>query len=263
MGEPTPRPDDETPSSVPAEESTSDSPADETQAWYREESPPSDETDPEAAGAAQDHTASWELDDETTRLTPDDLARPAGEPGGTVIMPTDAPAWSGRAGVPAGPGVLRDSAPYGAGEPPPPRTWWTPVLLGFVALGLVGVVILAAWLITKDNTPGTKPTPTTTPAPQPTTVAPTSAAPPTATGSPSAQLVQVPNDLIGMTQDDAAAALDHVGLAYSLAFQASDQPKGTVIASSPEPGKLVPVNTVVKLLISLGSEETPTAPPSP
>jgi hypothetical protein len=212
---------------------------------------------------AADETAVWE-EDETTRLTPEDLARPADEPGGTVIMPTgaEAPAWSGRAGVPMPPGGLRESAPYQQGEPPPPRTWWTPLLLGLVALGLVGLVVLAAILISQSQRPGSKPTPTTTPAPQPTTASVTTPASPTGPASPTFQLAQVPVDLIGKSQDDATAALDAVGLAYSLEFQVSDKPKGTVISSSPAPGKLAPVNSVVKLVISLGEESpTPTTTP--
>jgi hypothetical protein len=242
--------------------------------------PPPDDSVPEASDEepAETPPASAETEyfrpdeDETTRLTPEDLVRPGAvnpaEPGGTVIMPSgsEAPAWSGRAEVPVPPvvpGGLRDSAPHQPGEPPPPRTWWTPVLLGMIALGLVGIVVLAAWLINRNSTPAPKPTPTSTPAPQPSiTTAPTTAAPPTASPTATVQLVQVPGDIVGMTQDDATAALDKVGLAYSLEFQESDKPKGTVISSSPAPGKLVPAQSTVKLLISLGSE-SPSASPTP
>jgi hypothetical protein len=286
MGEPTPRDDENPPGDTPEPAASGDagesapvspggsaapvppadagedyghpSPAGPPAPW--EESGFPDETAPLERPGTGDETEIWQ--DETTRLTPEDLARPASDPGGTVIMPTgsEAPAWSGRAGVPVPPGGLRDSAPYQQGEPPQPRTWWTPFLLGLLALGLVGIVVLAAILI-NQNRPSPKPTPTTTPAPQPTTPAPaTTAATPTGPASPTFQLAQVPANLVGMTQDDAIAALDAVGLAYSLEFKVSDKPKGTVISTSPESGKLVPVNSVVKLVISLGGESpTPTA----
>jgi PASTA domain len=210
-----------------------------------------------------DETTRLTPEDETTRLTPDDLRRPTEEEAGaTSIMPSgpDAPAWSGRAGVPAAPGGLRDSAPYQPyqppyqqGEPPPSRTWWTPALLGMLALGLVGVVLLAAFMISRESRPGPKPAPTATPAPQPTQTPGPVTKPPTGPPTASVQLVQVPQNLIGMSQGDATALLDKVGLSYSLNFQESTKPKGTVIASTPEPGKLVPAFSVVKLLISLGS----------
>jgi hypothetical protein len=227
------------------------------------EPPPEGETPGETpqAAAPADQTAPLEPEDETTRLTPEDLARPTVDPGATSIMPSgeDVPAWSGRAGVPVPPGGLRDSAPYQPGEPPPPRAWWTPALLGMLALGLVGIVVLAAYMISRESRPAPNPTPTSTPAPQPThTPAPATTAPGSLT--PSAQLVQVPADLVGMTQGKATALLDTVGLSYSLVFQESSEPKGTVIKTSPESGKLVPALSVVKLTISLGgASPTPTA----
>ncbi|HCT75380.1 MAG TPA: hypothetical protein DGG94_09240 [Micromonosporaceae bacterium] len=184
----------------------------------------------------------------------------------TTVMPPAAattPAWAGRAGVPQPPDALRDSTPYSQAEPPPSRTWWTPVLLGLLALGLVGVVVLVAWFMGRDVKPEPGQT-TTTPAVAPTTpaaVPTTAAASPTA--APTAQLVQIPNNIVGMTQSEAMEALEKLGLNYRFEFAKSEQPEDTVIAARPGPGELAPAQSTVTLVISLGPAASPSPSPSP
>lgn len=200
-------------------------------------------------------------DDKTEPITPGE--EPADE---TSVIP---PAWSGRAGVPPPPGGLRDSAPYAPyttvePAPIPPRTWWTPVLLGMLALGLLGVVVLAAWLMSRDPVP----VPVESPTPEPpisTVVEPTlpttpAEQTPTATAQP--QLVEVPV-LVGRSQNDAMAELDRVGLSYRFEYAPSAAEEGTVIATGPEAGQQVPARTTVTLVISLGSSETATPSATP
>ncbi|GIH05899.1 hypothetical protein Rhe02_39660 [Rhizocola hellebori] len=180
--------------------------------------------------------------------------------------PATRPAWAGRAGVPVPP-PPRDAAPYPTGEPAQPRTWWTPILLGLLALGLLGVIILVAWLMNRDDTP--KPAVTSTPTLGVITATPSlvpTTAAPSPTASPTAQLVQVPS-LVGMTQDKAAAELTKLGLAYAFEFKDSTAPQDQVIATRPGPAELVPAGSTVTLVISKGGVASPSpsvsASPSP
>jgi hypothetical protein len=237
-----------------------------------DETHPIDKQDP-AGDKAAEHTAPFDP------FTDDDDDEALGDRGGEetviqdatrVIPPADgAPAWAGRAGVPVPPPAdrLRDSAPYPSAEPAQPRTWWTPILLGLLALGLLGVVVLVAWLMSRDDTP--EPTVTSTPTPAITatpSLVPTTTAP-SPTPSPTIQLVQVPANLVGMTQDEAVAALTQLGLAYAFEFRDSAAPENEVIATRPEGQELVPAGSTVTLVISKGGVTSPspstTATPSP
>lgn len=203
-------------------------------------------------------------DDKTEPIAPVEPALPSSEQ--TKELPSRAPAWSGRAEVPAAPGGLRDSAPYTVAEPPPSggRTWWTPVLLGMLALGLLGLIVLAAWLMGRDVAPEPQ---ATTPPPQlqsavPTTVRPTSARPTTRspTPSPTPRMIAVPV-LVGMSQDDAKAELDRIGLSYDFDYRPSDRKEGTVIRTRPGAGEMVPPGTKILLIVSSGPGTTlPTLP---
>jgi hypothetical protein len=237
--------------------------------------PEDDQTHPiekqDAAGdKAAEQTAPFDPftdDDELSGHTPGDET--VIQDATRVIPPADsAPAWAGRAGVRVPPpDRLRDSAPYPPAEPPQPRTWWTPILLGLLALALLGVVVLVAWLMNRDATPEpavtSSPTPaiTATASPVPTTEAPSP------TPSPSVQLVQVPANLVGMTQDKAVAALTALGLGYSFEFRDSTAPENVVIETRPAGQELVPVGSSVTLVISKGGLTSPspsaTATPSP
>lgn len=213
--------------------------------------------------------------DDFTEITPADDAAASTSPDHTVVVPPEA--WSGRAEVPGG--GLRGSAPhqdeptaryreaaYGegpyAGEPPKPRTWWTPLLLGLLALALIALVALAAWLISRDGTATPEPTPT----PQP--IVPTSAVPatprtsaPSPTPSAAPELIEVPV-LVGDRQDDAIAKLDAVGLSYRLEFRSSDLPIDRVVETNPASGELVPPRTTITLVISRGQGQTQTPTPT-
>lgn len=193
----------------------------------------------------------------------DDTAVPSVER--TKEMP--AAAWSGRAQVPP-PTGLRDSAPYTVAEPAPPggRAWWTPVLLGMLALGLVGLIVLAAWLMGRETAPEPQ---ITTSAPPIRSAAPTTAprtsAPPTTTSptpSPAPQLIAVP-DLEGMTQEEAQDALEEAGLSYDIRYRPSAQDEGTVIETRPGAGEQVPPGTEILLVISSGpTTSSVPAPPT-
>jgi len=192
----------------------------------------------------------------------------------TAMLPpaseASSPAWSGRAGVPPTPGVLRDSAPYAESYteaeplPPPNRTWWTPVLLGLLALALLGIVVVAAWLMSRDTAPDPviSPTPVpveSTPAVPPTTGAPTPQSP---APSPQPQLVELP-PLTGLSQNEAVAELERLGLNYFFDYRPAPNPEGTVIETNPQAGQQVPLNSTVTLVISLGSGGSPSSSATP
>ncbi len=179
-----------------------------------------------------------------------------------VIPPAEAaPPWAGRAGVPVPP-PPRDAAPYSTAEPPPPRTWWTPVLLGLLALGLLGVVVLVAWLMNRDPAPEPTVTPTATVTAAPTPSAAPTTASPTPSPTPTIQLVQLPAGLVGMSQNDAVAELTKLGLGYSFEFQDSAAPEDEVIATRPAGQELVPAGSSVTLVISKGGLSSPTPSPT-
>ncbi|WP_117213385.1 PASTA domain-containing protein [Allorhizocola rhizosphaerae] len=234
----------------------------------RTERPNPQEPEPDAEPDAPEQQAGQAPDDAaTTRLTPGDDATTQLPPADhTQVMPPAATAWEGRAEVPQ-PG-LRGSTPYPGAEPPVPvrgRTWWTPLLLGLVTLGLVGLVILAAYLFGRDTTP--EPQITDTPGPivptSATPLTPTTQAPPSPTPSPSPELVEVPR-LVGDTRTQATDKLDAAGLSYRLDFKQSNAPRDTVIETDPAAGTQVPRLTTVVLVISLGqSDPTPTTRPTP
>lgn len=215
-----------------------------------------------------------EADDEATRIvqapeTPaadDDATRIVTPPpsDGTRVMPPvdDAPAWAGRAEV-RSPAPSAPQGPHGP-QQSGGRTWWTPLLLGLLALGLVGIVVLAAWLMTRDNggpEPTASPTVATTTRPPSPTASPT---PPSASPSASAeQLVLIPADLVGMDQDAAANALKDLGLFWNFDYQPSSAPENTVIGSKPAPGEFVPLGSTVTLVIAIDQPPSKSASPSP
>jgi len=215
--------------------------------------PPQDDTQP---FAAPDDTQPMVAPDETQPFTPLE------ERDQTSVVPPSG-AWSGRAGVPPASGPsLRDSAPYTQQIPQaePPRPWWTPVLLGLLALGLLGVLILVAWLMGRNDNPAPVETPSATEV-VPTTFEEPTTQPPTAAASPTAQIVRIPR-LVGLSLDQAVIQLDQLGLAYRFEYRQSERPQGTVIETSPPAGEAVPVQTTVILVVSTGSEPSPSPSPS-
>lgn len=75
-------------------------------------------------------------------------------------------------------------------------------------------------------------------------------------------LVTVPAT-VGQARDTAVAAVRGAGLVPKSVAVGSSQPKGTVVAQSPQAGKRVKPGTDVRLNISNGSAETGAAPPPP
>ncbi|MBF5030169.1 PASTA domain-containing protein [Micromonospora sp. ANENR4] len=230
-----------------------------------------------------------EEDVEATRAMPrnaGDAARPlpggpAGQAGpegpGGPRRPLDATAaqepvgaWSGRAGVPP---------PRPAGYPEPGgeyygdeqagRRWWMPILLGIMALLLLGLIGVGVWLALRAADRNSDPGP---PVPSisaqtsaaPTSAAPTSAAPsssPPSTAPATTAPAEVPMPpLVGLPEAAARAALDRLDLDYRVQRRASDRPAGTVISTDPEAG--YPVGEDERVTIVVAVPAPPTSGPS-
>ncbi len=172
----------------------------------------------------------------------------------TAPLPRGTGAWAGRAGVrPPDPTVVRGPVPrWEPVDEPEGRSWLMPVVLGIVALLLLGLLSVGIWLITQSRG-GTDPAATTPPpAPAATSASPTptSAAPTTGEPSPTApRSVTVPS-LVGLSSAQARGALDNLGLTYRLTYRASDVPEGTVIGTDPPAGQEVPEGAQVTLVIA-------------
>ncbi len=213
--------------------------------------------------------------DATRAMPPDaggDATRPL--PGGPSRRPLDATApqepvgaWSGRAGVPP---------PRPAGYPEPGgewygdeqagRRWWMPILLGILALLLLGLIGAGVWLALRaadrDSDPGTVPSAVPSTSAQ-TSAAPTSAAPSSSPPStpPTTEAVEVPMPpLVGLPEAAARAALDRLDVDYRVQRRASDRPAGTVISTDPEAG--YPVGEDDRVTIVVAVPAPPTAGPS-
>ncbi|MFI7596390.1 PASTA domain-containing protein [Actinoplanes sp. NPDC049681] len=236
--------------------------------------------DPRSGDA--DRTQLFPAADDATRVTPaaDDATRvtpPAGD--ATAVYPAaqgaenwadDEQVWAGRAGVRApGPGdaTRTDWAAVPAEEPR--GRWWMPIVVGIVALLLLGVLSWGVYLILQsrgDDEETPAPVVTTSAAPAPTTKATTTKPPSTAptTTAPTSSPPSSPTDvtipaLRGLSLDEARAALNRTGLNYRLRYVAStDAPPDTVIGSDPTEGQQVPGDTIVNLIIA--AEPTATTP---
>jgi PASTA domain len=186
----------------------------------------------------------------------------AAGPDQTAPMPAAGGTWSGRAGVPA-PAPPRPPGPapgWEHREPDDGRRWWAPIVIGLVALLLLGVLGFGLWLIfaANDGQTPSGPTPSTS-APRTTR----STKPPTTTRQPPPTTVaaQVPvPPLVGLKTVDAQAELDRLGLTYRLQFRPSDSPPGTVVSTDPGAGSLVPAGSKVTLVIA--TERKTTQPPT-
>jgi cytoskeletal protein RodZ len=226
-------------------------------------------------------------DDDRTRVQrnhPDDetvvTPRPA-QPDATSVMPpadrTDwaarDSAWAGRAEVRA-PRPSREDWATSAwdGEPPPPpgeqqRKWWMPIVVGIVALVLLGALGWGIYLISSsddgDQAPSTPATATEAPeTTKPTSTAPTTTPPTTKTTEPPTTAVTVPA-LVGLSEEDAQQALVRRGLTFRVINRSGDAPAGTVIDSDPAEGQEVPPGTVVTLVVATQRTTPPTSPSSP
>ncbi len=204
---------------------------------------------------------------------------PAAGPGdATAAMPPardgigqDA-AWSGRAEVRPPRREEYTAVPeWDTAVPPtePRGRWWMPILLGILALLLLGALIWGIYLIAQNSGDGTDtpaptptaPAPTTVATTEPTTTPPTTtpATTPTTTEPTGPTEVTVPA-LVGLSQREAQQALDRRGLSYRLLFRPSDAQPGTVIDSDPAEGQEVPPDTQVTLVIA--AEAATTTPPT-
>ncbi|MCZ7478423.1 MULTISPECIES: PASTA domain-containing protein [unclassified Micromonospora] len=225
-----------------------------------------------------------EEDVEATRAMPrnaGDAARPlpggpAGQAGpegpGGPRRPLDATAaqepvgaWSGRAGVPP---------PRPAGYPEPGgeyygdeqagRRWWMPILLGILALLLLGLIGVGVWLALRAADRNSDPGPPVPSISAQTSAAPTSAAPsssPPSTAPATTAPAEVPMPpLVGLPEAAARAALDRLDLDYRVQRRASDRPAGTVISTDPEAG--YPVGEDERVTIVVAVPAPPTSGPS-
>lgn len=172
------------------------------------------------------------------------------------------PVWSGRAGVrPPRPSARDDftRTDWAAVPADEPRgKWWMPIVVGIVALVLLGLLIWGIYLIAQATGTDEDPTPAVTPSVvAPATTQPTTEPPSTAptTTEPISSPPPPPSDITipalkGLSTDEARAALDRKGLSYRLRFVTSDSPPGTVIDSDPTEGQQVPADTVITLIIA-------------
>jgi hypothetical protein len=214
--------------------------------------------------------------DDATVATP---RRP--DDGGTAVMPPvqewtgQEAAWAGRAEVrPPRPGDYRTTSDWDPVAPPdePRGKWWMPILVGILALILLGLLGWGIYLIAQNSddegeapapapsvtAPATTEPSTTPPTTEPTTTAPTTTPP---TTQPTNTEVTVPA-LVGLSQLQAQQALERRGLNYRLIFRSSDAAPGTVIDSDPAEGQEVPPDTQVTLVIAAPPTTQPGTPPT-
>ena len=186
--------------------------------------------------------------------------------------------WAGRAGVRAPrPGDDPMGTDWAAVPVEEPRgRWWTPIVVGIVALILLGLLAWGIYLImqsTDDEDGGGTPTPaptatasaaaprTTEPTTEPTTTEPTTTQPET-TAPTSPADITIPA-LRGLSLDEARSALNRSGLNYRLRYvRSTEAPPGTVIDSDPPEGRQIPGDTIVNLIIAAEPTATATTPPT-
>ncbi|MEU1808071.1 PASTA domain-containing protein [Micromonospora aurantiaca (nom. illeg.)] len=241
----------------------------------------------DAAGHDADATRAMprnaaEEDAEATRALPSDAGDatrplpggPAGQGGSRRPVDATTPqepvgAWSGRAGVPPPrPAGYPEPGSEWYGDEQAGRRWWMPILLGILALLLLGLIGAGVWLALRAADRNSDPGP---PVPSvsaqtsaaPTTAAPTSAAPSSSPPSTPATTapVEVPMPpLVGLPEAAARAALDRLDLDYRVQRRASDRPAGTVISTDPEAG--YPVGEDDRVTIVVAVPAPPTSGPS-
>lgn len=261
--------------------------SDDTGEYFPFRGEPSDEGEKHSNGDPRsgdtDHTEVLPAADDATRITPtvDDATRVTGADATAVYSPVqdadnwadDDQVWAGRAGVrpprPGGDVTRTDWAAVPADEPR--GRWWMPIVVGIVALVLLGALSWGVYLILQSTgddeetpvpvvTTSAAQAPTTRPTTKPPTTAPTTTEPSSAPPSSPAD-VAIPA-LRGLSLDEARAALNRTGLNYRLRYRASTEaPPDTVIGSDPIEGQQVPGDTIVNLIIA--AEPTATTPATP
>ncbi|WFE37663.1 PASTA domain-containing protein [Micromonospora sp. WMMD998] len=176
-------------------------------------------------------------------------------------------AWSGRAGVPPPrPAGYPEPGAEWYGDEQAGRRWWMPILLGILALILIGLIAAGVWLALRaadrDSGPGTSPSavPSTSASPSAT---PTSASPSSSPSStpPSTAAAEVPMPpLVGLPEGAARSALEQLGIDYGVQRRPSDRPAGTVIATDPEAGYSVGEGERVTIVVAAPAAPTTGAP---
>ena len=195
----------------------------------------------------------------------------------TTVVPPAARSvpWSGRAEVPVGrSGTPRYDGPTEwseAGEPASGR-WYLPIVIGLVALLLLGLLGLGLWLLNENDAdepsgpavPSVSPSATATPGRSvPPSSVPATTRPPTPTATATPTAVPLP-PLVGLPLESARRVLDQLGVAYRLEFRESDQPGGTIIDTDPRVGEPVARGDQVTLVVAEGRVAPPTtATPAP
>lgn len=236
--------------------------------------------------AGPDATAAMPRADETAPLPGAGVTAPLPGAGATAAMPPvdataqQAPAdavWAGRATVrPPEATAVRGPAPVGWQEVPgwevgderSGRSWWLPIVVGIVALLLLGVLGYAVWLMTQADgdqpaapvPSAASPSPTRSVSKAPTSAAPTSASPTPTRDEP--RDVQLPA-LVGLSVEQAQDTLDGLELRSRVVYRTSDAPAGTVIETDPAEGSEVPAGTRVTLVVAAEPRATPTRPADP
>jgi hypothetical protein len=206
------------------------------------------------------------------------VQRPAGDDATKVAGPVDeAPRWAARANVPPPGTAPRTPAPSTWDDEGAPtedpyggRSWFTPVVVGILALMLaagLGVGIYLIYEATKDNPPETGPSEAVTSAAA--TTAPPSSAPPSPSASPSPSPstptgVPIPT-LRGQTEQSAKDALTTLGL--TVVVQRRSDPSvepGRVIGTDPPAGTAVADGATVTLIVASAPSPSPSkSPPAP
>ncbi|HEY3008785.1 MAG TPA: PASTA domain-containing protein [Micromonosporaceae bacterium] len=214
--------------------------------------------DETAAFPRGDETTAFSRGDETAVVPPGDQT--------AVLRPAQA-SWSGRAGVP--PGGVREGTPadWEGRDLGEDGHWWLPIVIGVVALLLLGVLGLGIWLAARNSNdrPATPATPATS-APVAPTSAATSSVPtttparPTPSKTTAAVSVVVPQ-LAGLDEATARAILDDLQLQARTQTRQSDTVRaGRVIETEPAAGDSVPPGTQIILIVATAPPTT--APPT-
>jgi hypothetical protein len=215
-------------------------------------------------GGRPDETAKIPAADETAvqPRAADETAvqRPAED--STAILPPaeEAPRWSARAGVAPRRPAAQQEQEWVPESPPPSGTWWTPLLIGFAVLILVGLIALGLWLAMRGSGPA--PQVSTPPSVVPTSASPTPSPTPSTSSAPAA-LVPVPV-LTNVPVSDALPILQGQGLVPKVVNQVNDAvPAGTVIGTDPAAGTQVPTGTVITVFVATPSPTSASPSPSP
>ncbi|WP_213455717.1 PASTA domain-containing protein [Rhizomonospora bruguierae] len=227
-----------------------------------------DETQRYAAYSGADEPT----DPEATRVV---NGPPARETAATAPI---AGGWAARAPIPrpGGEPMVERREWIEQQEPAPGRRWWIPAVVALVALLLLAVLGYGLWLLLGEG--GNKPSPPAAPtatAPPPPTLPETTQPQPQVPTAPTATTpagVVVPR-LVGLSEADARATLDDVGLTFRLAFEENGGfPPGSVVRTDPPAGTMLPRGDEVTLIIAtpprtveptVTTEPPTTAPPTP